>query len=68
VQSNASTEHIERLELLGVDRVCAVLAVRRPSVYAMIHRGEVQAVRVGRLWRIPRAAVERFVRNGGSRS
>jgi excisionase family DNA binding protein len=49
-----------------VDEVCTRLAVRRPSIYALIHRGELKAVRVGRLWRIPADAVARFVAGGGA--
>jgi excisionase family DNA binding protein len=60
------SERIEGDELLAVDEVCARLAVRRPSIYALIQRGELPAVRVGRLWRIPSVAVEHFVARGGS--
>ena len=64
-------QHGERIacdlgELLDVDAVCTRLAVRRPSIYALIRRGELPAVRVGRLWRIPAVALERFVAQGGS--
>ena len=54
-------------ELLSPDEVVARLRVGRWQVYALIRRGELPAVRVGKLLRIPAAAVVDFVANGGSR-
>ena len=47
-------------ELLGTAQVAELLAVTRQTVHAMIDRGELEAVRVGKLWRIPAEAVWPF--------
>jgi excisionase family DNA binding protein len=54
-------------ELLSPDEVVARLRVGRHQVYALIRRGELPAVRVGKLLRIPAAVVLEFVASGGSR-
>jgi len=54
--------------LLDVDEVAARLAVQRPSIYRLIRQGELAALRVGRLGRIPSASLKAFVAAGGSPS
>lgn len=44
-------------ELLTVEEVQAVLGIGRWKAYRMIERGELPTLRVGRLVRVPRAAL-----------
>jgi len=47
--------------LLRLPEVCARLGLGRSTVYSMIQRGELPAVRIGRAVRIPAAAIDAWV-------
>jgi excisionase family DNA binding protein len=49
--------------LLDVNEVAEYLRVSRSSVYKMIERGEIPAIRLGRLLRVNRADLETALRN-----
>jgi len=53
----------ERL-LLDVREVAALLGCGRTLVYGMIQRGELPVVKLGRLTRVPRCAVDQYVLRG----
>jgi len=46
---------------LRVSRVAAVLDISRTSVYDLVRRGELQAVKVGARLRIPELALEEMI-------
>jgi excisionase family DNA binding protein len=48
--------------LLDVREAASVLGCRRTFLYGMIQRGELPVVKLGRLTRIPAAALDEFVR------
>jgi excisionase family DNA binding protein len=54
------------LQFLTVDEVAGLLAVRRPSVYRLIAHGDLDALRVGRLWRVTKPSLDAFLRQGGN--
>ena len=54
-------------ELLTVSEVAATLRVHPNTAYRLLRTGSIAAVRVGRKVRASRAAIEEFVREGGSR-
>lgn len=47
--------------LLSVSEACKLLGLSRPTVYGMIQRRELPAVRIGNVFRIPRRALTEFV-------
>ncbi|MFZ0530807.1 MAG: helix-turn-helix domain-containing protein [Propionicimonas sp.] len=47
---------------LKVAEVAAALRVSRMSVYRLIHAGDLDAVRVGRNFRVPEQAVNAYLR------
>jgi excisionase family DNA binding protein len=49
------------LNLLTVAEVATMLRVSKMSVYRLIHSGELEAVRFGRSFRVPNAAVETYL-------
>ena len=49
-------------EIYTVEEVAAKLRVSPRSVYRLVERGEMRAIRVGGLYRIPRASFEAFMR------
>lgn len=52
--------------LLTVGDAARLLAVGRTTLYALIKRGELRTVAIGRARRIPRAALEQFVETSDS--
>ena len=52
----------DSLSLLTVAEVAALLRVSKMSVYRMIHAGELEAVRIGRSFRVPKRAVDDLLR------
>lgn len=49
-------------ELLTVAEVAERCRIHPATVRAMIERGDLPGVRIGKLYRVPREAVERLVR------
>lgn len=51
-------------ELLGVDAVAAYLDVHPMTIYRWCRDGRLPALKVGKAWRVPRPALEEFLRRG----
>ena len=56
--------------LLRAEEVARMLGVGRSTVYELIVRGQLPVVRIGRLVRVPAAALERWIdqRTSGGRA
>ena len=52
-----------QVQFLTVAEVAATMRVSKMSVYRLVHSGELPAARVGRSFRVPRPAVEDYLRN-----
>ncbi|MGJ9413297.1 helix-turn-helix domain-containing protein [Aeromicrobium sp. CF4.19] len=46
---------------LTVAEVAAQMRVSKMTVYRLVHAGELEAIRVGRSFRVPEGAVERYL-------
>ncbi len=55
------------LTFLTPQEVAALLRVTRETIYDLLHRGDLAAVRVGRLWRIRPEAIARYLERPGTR-
>lgn len=51
-------------EYLTVPEVALILRVSKMTVYRMVHRTDIRAVRVGRSFRVPDDEVQRILREG----
>ena len=51
------------MSFMTVAEVAAVMRVSKMTVYRLVHSGELPAARVGRSFRVPRNAVEDYLRN-----
>jgi excisionase family DNA binding protein len=49
---------------LTVAEVAELMRVSKMTVYRMVHAGEMPAVRMGRSFRVPQAAVEHLISEG----
>ena len=50
-------------KFLTVAEVAAVMRVSKMTVYRLVHAGELQAVQVGRSYRVPESAVADYLRD-----
>lgn len=56
---------LEKLDFLKTADVAKILNVSTQTVWTLIQNGEIEAVKVGKLYRIERAALEKFIKMGG---
>ena len=48
-------------DLLTSEQVAEILKIRKNALYELLASGDLKAYRNGRVWRIPRQAVEEYV-------
>lgn len=48
-------------DLLTAEEACEALKIGKNALYRLLASGELRAYRNGRVWRIPRQAVERYI-------
>jgi excisionase family DNA binding protein len=54
---------LAEVQFLTVAEVAAMMRVSKMTVYRLVHAGDLPAARVGRSFRVPRGAVEDYLRN-----
>ena len=57
------TGDISEVKFLTIAEVAAMMRVSKMTVYRLVHGGELPAARVGRSFRVPRHAVEEYLRS-----
>src|SRR5580692_863174 len=50
------------VRFLTVAEVALIMRVSKMTVYRLVHSGELEAIRVGRSFRVPEAAVNQYLR------
>ena len=45
-------------QLLTIDELCHTLAIGRNAAYKLLNSNELPAFRIGKVWKIPKVAVE----------
>ena len=48
--------------LMTLEDVCEELMVGRNAVYRLLSSGELKGFRIGRIWKIPRESLQKFIR------
>ena len=51
------------VRFLTVAEVASILRVSKMTVYRLVHSGELEAIRVGRSFRVPEQAVNQYLRD-----
>lgn len=51
----------EYQEILTVDEACEILRIGYNAMYELLSTGKLKAYRNGRVWRIPKVAVQDFI-------
>ena len=54
-------------EIMTVEEVCEVLYIGRNTAYDLLNSGQLRGFRIGRVWKIPRDALTRFIEERCSR-
>lgn len=50
-----------RDDLVTLEEFQSILQIGRTTAYQLLNSGEVKAFRIGRFWKIPRAAITEYV-------
>lgn len=58
----ATTREASEPFTLTVEEIAQRLRINRRTVYRMIERGQLRAVRAGRLWRVPMDSLQDYLR------
>ncbi|KOA20319.1 helix-turn-helix domain protein [Clostridium homopropionicum DSM 5847] len=48
-------------DLLNVEELCEILGIGKNVAYELLNNGEVKAFKRGRIWKIPKIAVQNYV-------
>ena len=51
----------KELELMTVKEVCERLHISRNTAYSLLKKGDLEGVKVGRMWRIPDKSIWNYI-------
>jgi len=54
-------------EIITLEEMCEILHIGKNTAYELLNSQEIQAFRIGRLWKIPRKSVINFINKSLSR-
>jgi excisionase family DNA binding protein len=60
--SGSQKPGLSEVRFLTVAEVAQTMRVSKMTVYRLVHNGELEAVRVGRSFRVPEPAVDEYLR------
>jgi excisionase family DNA binding protein len=58
----SETPPLSDVRFLTVAEVATIMRVSKMTVYRLVHSGELEAIRVGRSFRVPEQAVNQYLR------
>ena len=59
---SAAETPLSDVRFLTVAEVASIMRVSKMTVYRLVHSGELEAIRVGRSFRVPEQAVNQYLR------
>ncbi|HBW21019.1 MAG: helix-turn-helix domain-containing protein [Streptosporangiaceae bacterium] len=59
----AEVTPLSDVRFLTVAEVATIMRVSKMTVYRLVHSGELEAIRVGRSFRVPEQAVNQYLRD-----
>ena len=59
----ADATSLSDVRFLTVAEVATIMRVSKMTVYRLVHSGELEAIRVGRAFRVPEQAVNQYLRD-----
>ena len=52
----------EYIDMITIDELCDLLMIGRTTAYNLLQSGELKAFKIGKVWKISRASVERYIK------
>ncbi|MBR2215042.1 MAG: helix-turn-helix domain-containing protein [Selenomonadaceae bacterium] len=52
----------EGTPLITVEELCVALMIGKNAAYRLLAEGKIRCFRLGRIWKIPRASLEAYIR------
>ena len=49
--------------LITVDELCELLMIGRNAAYQLLNSGKIKCFRINRVWKIPRATVDEYIKS-----
>ena len=53
----------ELSDLISIEELCEVLSIGRNTAYHLLISGQIKAFKCGRVWKVPKLAVEQYIRS-----
>ncbi|HCB96130.1 MAG: helix-turn-helix domain-containing protein [Monoglobaceae bacterium] len=50
------------VELITIDELCELLMIGRSTAYNLLRSNEIKAFKIGKVWKISKASVERYIK------
>jgi excisionase family DNA binding protein len=50
-------------EIMSAEEVMEFLSVGKNTLYVLLTRGEINAFKIGKVWKIPRKSIEEYIEN-----
>ena len=48
-------------DILTTDEVCEILKIGKNAMYELLNKGELKAIKNGRVWRVPKVAIQDYI-------
>jgi len=48
-------------DIITVEELCEILKIGKNGAYDLLNSGQIKAMRIGRIWKIPKTNVEKFI-------
>ena len=55
------TMNNEPKELITIEELCNTLSIGRNTAYRLLNENKIKAFRIGKVWKIPKMAVDEFI-------
>lgn len=51
----------ESKDLITIEELCSLLSIGRNTAYRLLNENKIKAFRIGKVWKIPKMAIEDFI-------
>ena len=55
------TMNNESKDLITIEELCSLLSIGRNTAYRLLNENKIKAFRIGKVWKIPKMAIEDFI-------